>query len=86
MTADDQLVVTGAWWDFVDEVAIRRVGPLLRAHPAEVAPVVRRWALDADRGGAVQRSSARSAPETRPMSTCSPSASWPTSRPGLLHP
>ncbi|CCH33843.1 hypothetical protein BN6_66060 [Saccharothrix espanaensis DSM 44229] len=26
----DELVVTGAWWDYVDEIAARRVGPLLR--------------------------------------------------------
>ncbi|WNV89438.1 DNA alkylation repair protein [Umezawaea sp. Da 62-37] len=45
----DELVVTGAWWDFVDEIAARRVGPLLRAHPAVVAPVVRAWSRDADR-------------------------------------
>lgn len=45
----DELVVTGAWWDFVDEIASRLVGPLLRAFPAEVAPVMRAWARDADR-------------------------------------
>jgi 3-methyladenine DNA glycosylase AlkD len=45
----DHLIVCGAWWDHVDEVAIRLVGPLLGAHPAEVAPVMRRWARDADR-------------------------------------
>ncbi|TDC48178.1 DNA alkylation repair protein [Jiangella ureilytica] len=45
----DHLVVTGAWWDFVDEVAIRSVGPVLRGHHDAVAPVVRRWARDADR-------------------------------------
>lgn len=44
----DELVVTGAWWDFVDEVATRRVGPILRAFPAEVAPVMRVWAVDDD--------------------------------------
>ena len=45
----DELVVTGAWWDLVDDVAIRLVGPLLLAAPAVVAPAVRRWARDADR-------------------------------------
>ena len=44
----DELVVTGAWWDFVDEVASRRIGPILRQFPAEVAPVMQHWALDAD--------------------------------------
>lgn len=45
----DEIVVTGAWWDFVDETAIRLLGPLLLRHPATVRPVVRRWAGDADR-------------------------------------
>ncbi|MBB4682999.1 DNA alkylation repair protein [Amycolatopsis jiangsuensis] len=45
----DELIVSGAWWDYVDELAIRRVGPILRAYRAEATPVVRRWALDTDR-------------------------------------
>ena len=44
----EELIVTGAWWDFVDEVANRRVGPLLRSHHAVVAPEMRRWATDPD--------------------------------------
>jgi 3-methyladenine DNA glycosylase AlkD len=42
-------IVTGAWWDFTDEIASRRIGPLLRAHPAELTPVLRRWITDPDR-------------------------------------
>jgi 3-methyladenine DNA glycosylase AlkD len=42
------LVVSGAWWDFVDSLASHNVGDLLVAHPAEVTPVVRRWAVDDD--------------------------------------
>jgi 3-methyladenine DNA glycosylase AlkD len=45
----EELVVTGAWWDLVDEVAIRRIGPLLRGYPDAVAPVIRAWARDPDR-------------------------------------
>lgn len=45
----DELVVTGAWWDFVDEIASRRVGPLLRSDPDVVAPLMRTWARDDDR-------------------------------------
>ncbi len=44
-----ELVVTGAWWDLVDDLASRKVGPVLRAYPAQVAPVVRAWACDRDR-------------------------------------
>jgi 3-methyladenine DNA glycosylase AlkD len=42
-------IVTGAWWDTTDEIAPRRIGPLLRADPAAVAPVLLRWAADGDR-------------------------------------
>jgi 3-methyladenine DNA glycosylase AlkD len=45
----DHLIVSGASWDHVDEVAIRLVGPLLRAHPGHVAPEIRRWTRDHDR-------------------------------------
>jgi 3-methyladenine DNA glycosylase AlkD len=44
----EEMIVTGAWWDVVDEVANRRVGPLLRTYPAELTPVMRAWATDAD--------------------------------------
>ncbi|HVK26164.1 MAG TPA: DNA alkylation repair protein [Actinokineospora sp.] len=45
----EEFIVTGAWWDYVDEIANRRVGSLLRAHPAQVAPLMRVWAEDGDR-------------------------------------
>jgi 3-methyladenine DNA glycosylase AlkD len=40
------LVVSGAWWDFVDSLASHNVGDILGSHPAEVTPVVRAWAVD----------------------------------------
>ncbi len=45
----DHLIVTGAWWDYVDDVAIRLVGPVLRRAPARTIPTIRRWARDPDR-------------------------------------
>ncbi len=42
------LVVTGAWWDFVDDIAAHRIGPLLAAFPMAMTPVVRSWAGDDD--------------------------------------
>lgn len=39
------LIETGAWWDFVDEIAARRVGPVLRAHPESEAERMRSWAI-----------------------------------------
>ncbi|OXM61080.1 MULTISPECIES: DNA alkylation repair protein [Amycolatopsis] len=45
----EEMIVTGAWWDYVDEIAIRRIGPILRADRDRVTPVLRQWARDADR-------------------------------------
>ena len=38
------LIETGAWWDFVDEIASRLVGPVLRAHPESESERMRAWA------------------------------------------
>jgi 3-methyladenine DNA glycosylase AlkD len=45
----DHFIVTGAWWDHVDTVAIGLVGPILRADRPGVEPVVRAWIDDPDR-------------------------------------
>ncbi|KAA2256393.1 DNA alkylation repair protein [Solihabitans fulvus] len=45
----EEMVVTGAWWDFVDEIAARRIGPLLRASPEALTESMRQWARDEDR-------------------------------------
>jgi 3-methyladenine DNA glycosylase AlkD len=45
----EELIVIGAWWDYVDEIATHRIGPLLRAHPATLAPIMRAWAYDENR-------------------------------------
>jgi 3-methyladenine DNA glycosylase AlkD len=42
------LVVTGAWWDHVDEVASNRIGPILLSHNEEVTPIIFAWATDDD--------------------------------------
>jgi 3-methyladenine DNA glycosylase AlkD len=42
------LIVTGAWWDVVDDVATHPVGDTLDRHRAAVTPVLRAWATDAD--------------------------------------
>jgi 3-methyladenine DNA glycosylase AlkD len=44
----EEMIVTGAWWDYVDEVAVRRVGPLLRAEPEKLTKVMRKWSADTD--------------------------------------
>ena len=44
----EEMVVTGAWWDYVDAIASVAVGQMLNRHPAEVAALLRGWASDTD--------------------------------------
>ncbi|MBK8460171.1 MAG: DNA alkylation repair protein [Micropruina sp.] len=41
-----RLIITGAWWDLVDEIAAHCVGDLLAARPAAVTPVLYDWARE----------------------------------------
>ena len=43
----EEMVVTGAWWDLVDELATV-IGELLRRHPKQMRPLMRRWSTDHD--------------------------------------
>ena len=42
------LIVEGAWWDFVDEVATQLIRSLVLHHPEDTWPVVDRWIDDED--------------------------------------
>jgi 3-methyladenine DNA glycosylase AlkD len=44
----EKLVTEGAWWDYVDEVAVRRVGPMLLTHGDKVRPLMLRWSSSPD--------------------------------------
>jgi 3-methyladenine DNA glycosylase AlkD len=44
----EELVVTGAWWDYVDDVASHRVGPILRDYPAPMRRQMLAWSKCAD--------------------------------------
>ena len=44
----EEFIVSGAWWDYVDLIAGRRVGPILASHPRPVAALMRRWSRDAN--------------------------------------
>jgi len=44
----EEMIVTGAWWDFVDALAGRGLGAILRAEPRRMKPLMRRWARDED--------------------------------------
>ena len=40
----EELIVTGAWWDFVDEVAVRLLCELLARENTSLPAALRRWA------------------------------------------
>jgi 3-methyladenine DNA glycosylase AlkD len=44
----EEMITSGAWWDFVDSIAAHQIGGLLRRYPAELAPILRQWAAGSD--------------------------------------
>jgi 3-methyladenine DNA glycosylase AlkD len=44
----EEMIVTGAWWDYVDTLAGYNLGDILRAEPRRMKPLMRRWARDTD--------------------------------------
>lgn len=41
-------IETGAWWDFLDNLAANHIGLLLREHTHEIEPILRTWIDDED--------------------------------------
>ena len=46
MPMHEEMIVTGAWWDYVDTIAAHQVGDVLRLEPRRMKPLLRRWARD----------------------------------------
>lgn len=44
----EEMIVSGAWWDYVDGIASDRMGGLLRSHPKQLRPLMLRWSRDAN--------------------------------------
>ena len=44
----EEIIVTGAWWDYVDDVAAHRVGPILKSHPAPMKKRMLAWSKSED--------------------------------------
>ena len=42
----EEMVVTGAWWDFVDEIATHRLWELLERYPRGMSRRMRSWSRD----------------------------------------
>ena len=44
----EEMIVTGAWWDYVDVLASHHLGAILAADPKRMKPLMRRWARATD--------------------------------------
>jgi 3-methyladenine DNA glycosylase AlkD len=44
----EELIISGAWWDYVDLIASQRVGFLLKRYPARMRRTMRAWSRSAD--------------------------------------
>ena len=44
----EDMIVSGAWWDFVDEIATHRLGALLGAYPKPMRRQMLAWSKDAN--------------------------------------
>ncbi|HEX6750184.1 MAG TPA: DNA alkylation repair protein [Longimicrobium sp.] len=44
----EEMIVTGAWWDYVDDVATHRLPVLVRRHSVEMRRAMLGWSMDDD--------------------------------------
>jgi 3-methyladenine DNA glycosylase AlkD len=44
----EEMIVTGAWWDYVDDLASHRIGPLLQAYPRAMRRTLLTWSRSPD--------------------------------------
>jgi 3-methyladenine DNA glycosylase AlkD len=44
----EEMIVSGAWWDYVDVLASHRVGELLRRFPEQLTPIMLTWSQSDD--------------------------------------
>jgi 3-methyladenine DNA glycosylase AlkD len=44
----EELIVTGAWWDYVDPIASHRIGLLLNRYPTAMRKTMRKWSRSTD--------------------------------------
>jgi 3-methyladenine DNA glycosylase AlkD len=43
-----EMITTGAWWDYVDAIATRQLGDILRKSPERMPALLRKWATHDD--------------------------------------
>jgi 3-methyladenine DNA glycosylase AlkD len=79
LTADalplaEELIVTGAWWDLVDELASHMVGTMLAQDPVPMKKALRAWSKDKDlwkrRTSIIAQLGAKKATDTALLEQC----------------
>lgn len=48
LTMYEEMITNGAWWDYVDDLATHRVGPLLALYPDPMRATMLAWSRDAN--------------------------------------
>jgi len=48
LTLYREMIITGAWWDYVDAIAAHIIGAMLLKYPQEIKPVLYLWIEDED--------------------------------------
>jgi 3-methyladenine DNA glycosylase AlkD len=70
----ERMIVEGAWWDFVDEIAGHQLGVLLSRFPVPMAATLRRWAsgdqLWKRRAAIISQLDAKTDTDTRLLTDC----------------
>jgi 3-methyladenine DNA glycosylase AlkD len=44
----EEMITTGAWWDYCDDISGHAIAQLLQRHPDAMKPLLRRWARGGD--------------------------------------
>jgi 3-methyladenine DNA glycosylase AlkD len=44
----EEMIVSGAWWDYADAIASHQIGELLHLYPRQMGPALRQWAVSGD--------------------------------------
>lgn len=70
----EEMVVTGAWWDYVDDVAVHRLGPMLLAFPGPMRATLLAWSRVEDmwrrRAAIICQVSAGASTDARLLEAC----------------
>jgi 3-methyladenine DNA glycosylase AlkD len=44
----EKMIRDGAWWDFVDDIAIHLIGTILMKYPSAIWPILEKWSNDSN--------------------------------------